>query len=632
MNRILLFCKKILFWFHPKYENRDIEYEYNELSKKENRFLIKATSIGLLLHLLYICVIVFSISGNPLYSYINLLCVNTPITIFVAIRYLMFNPKSMYINILCDIITGFHSIMWASGSLFLSLLCYLNYTIGDLCVSNDNRPISLGIVFYATFGVIITLLVFKINKIIMAIVISFFSIYFIVIWCYIKPMPYISLLPCLFFYLYSFIFANSQETKERSIFNLALEYKNESELRKKLQKKEKITEQKSKQFVNYVFHETRVALNTVTLNWQLIENEITRFSISSDSSDAKNSIHIGLKSLESILNDILDLRKMQDGNFSLNINPFDVNKCIQELKISQQNICNMKKVKLCITLDPKINNLEHLCLGDKNRIRQIVSNFLSNAVKFTNAGGTITIKTILESTTKDSVVIFISVTDNGIGISISNQKKLFKNFSQVSPTLENENRNPKGTGLGMAIVASIVESHSGEYGVLSQEKQGSTFWVKIPFKLSVEIKEIDEKNMTPSYERNIRTIKNYQRQLHILVVDDEISTRKVMKKIIENLGHKCDKAQDGSQALNLLNKNNFNNTPFDIILTDVQMPIMDGIEFISQARKQGFTIPIIILSGDNEEHDYTKVKANGNLIKPVSIEKLQYIINLVINI
>lgn len=629
MNKLKFFINKL---FPPKYENKDVENAYNEMSKKDNKFIVKATSVGLLIHLLYVCSIVFTNKEKPLYTYINILCVNMPITIFVSARYLIFDPKNYYVRLLCDVIVSFHSIMWATGSLLLSLLCKIGYQIGNLCLNDTDRPISLGLVFYATFGVLLTLLVYRVNKIIMLSIITLFSIYFISIWCYITSNPYILLLPCLSFYLYSFVFASNQEFNERSIFSLVNEYKKESELRKNLQFNEKIINQKNRQFVNYVFHETRVALNTVVLNWQLIEIDINKIDtlIKGNTGDAKNSINIGLESLESILNDVLDLRKMQDGNFVLNIKPFDVNKCINELRISQQNICNAKKINLIVCLDPKINELKHLCLGDKNRLRQVVTNFMSNAVKFTNSGGEIVIRTILQTLKNDIATIYMSVTDNGIGISDMNQKKLFKNFSQVSPISSSKNLNPKGTGLGMAIVASIVNSHCGKYGVISKVNEGSTFWIEIPFNLSVELREQDEKNGTPSYEKNMRTIKVSKHNLHILVIDDDIPTQKIMKKTIEKLGHTCEVVGDGLSALNLLNTKDFN-----IVLTDVQLPVMDGIQFIQQAREQGYTLPIIILTGttmnNDDEKGYLRLKANGVLLKPISSLKLQNIINLVIH-
>ncbi len=627
-------------WFEPRFEDVIHEQKFVVSQSDDGYFLKQATAIGIIAHWIYAASLSLTNSNVSLFSYIVLFGVQLPMALFVAGRYLTKVELSNCVSKICDWMVAFYSVIWATGSILLSLLC-TQIEVGSSCSNPQSRPIFIGLVFYATFGVLVSLLIFKINRLIMATVVFVFSAWFLAVWIYIDPKPYILLLPTFSFYIYAFILAHTQDISERTKFKLYLDLQNELVTNKQFEQQQKQTFNNSKQFVNYVFHELRVNLNTVSLNWEMLEGElIEKHYKNSEQNDILSSIKIGLDGLEIILNDVLDIRKIQEGKFSLSNQPFDINKTVKNIQSTMLSGCVAKNIELTLDLDKKIDDLEFLLLGDEARLRQVVTNFLSNAQKFTPVGGKIQISTQLTKANENQnhcAEIYLAVTDNGIGISKENQTKLFKNFSQVHASNAaaelNGLQNIKGTGLGLAIISSIVSSYNGTFGVISSENSGSTFWFKILFQLTTEKRQVLEKLTSSEKAKSRQIMSSSIKKLNILVADDSLPTRKIMSKVMQNLGHSCTTVEDGLQALNLINSPGVS---FDLLISDSHMPNLDGQGLIKTLRNQHFSLPIIVLTGSissfEEEKQFIKLGANASLIKPVKAETLDKMIKNVMKL
>jgi CheY-like chemotaxis protein len=212
-----------------------------------------------------------------------------------------------------------------------------------------------------------------------------------------------------------------------------------------------------------------------------------------------------------------------------------------------------------------------------------------------------------------SVTIEVAVIDNGVGISEANQAKLFDEFYQINPV---ELQGGKGTGLGLPICKSIVSALGGKIGVTSTLGKGSCFFFTVPFKLSKteKPKDLTYDSLLPAAPQS-----GILRGLHILVTDDDRTTRDVMRKLLERLGHKVETAVNGSDCLDIVANTD---KPFDVIFIDSLMPVMNGDEAIRHLRSGRYTNPIISLSGtyDSETKQHLfDLGATEVLLKPSTL-------------
>ena len=263
-----------------------------------------------------------------------------------------------------------------------------------------------------------------------------------------------------------------------------------------------------------------------------------------------------------------------------------------------------KRIELDYKLGPEATEWFH---GDANRIRQILINLIGNAFKFTDKGG-IYIK--IDAVTKNNLerVLRFEVRDTGIGVSSDNQKKLFQKFSQV----HNDKAKYGGTGLGLLLCKQFAQLMGGDIGINSVENEGSTFW----FTVKVAPGMRQQKKRDPSYTASLNG--------HVLVVEDQPVNRQVVKSYLEKLGATCDIHHDGREGLEA-----FMAQParFDLILMDVQMPVMDGYQCSREIRKYEETkgiphVPIIALTAEGQSNDRDNCIAAGMddfLSKPIDL-------------
>ncbi len=326
-------------------------------------------------------------------------------------------------------------------------------------------------------------------------------------------------------------------------------------------------------------------------------------------------------SLLQLINDILDFSKIEAGRIEQENIDFDIREMLNDAVKTLYFKASEKGLNMFLNVD---ENLPQIVVGDPTKIRQVLLNLISNAMKFT-AQGSIDVKTVLINMTKSTVKIKFDIIDTGIGITSEGIKKLFKSFSQVDASTT---RTYGGTGLGLAISKRLSELMGGEIGVISEPGKGSDFWFTVVLKRSY-LTQIDKK---PS--KIIKTTgekKAAKQSLKILLAEDNIVNQKVATLHLERLGHVVEVAEDGKEAYKKFLSGNF-----DIVLMDVQMPVMDGFESTRRIRKfenqQNILgkIPIIAMTANAMKGDREKCLDAGMddyISKPFISESLHNVLN-----
>lgn len=307
-----------------------------------------------------------------------------------------------------------------------------------------------------------------------------------------------------------------------------------------------------------------------------------------------------------LVNDLLDFSKLEAGKIKIEKIPFNPKNLIEDVI----TVAVPAKGKPDVTLNVAIpQTLDNLYLSDPFRIKQILSNLITNAYKFTDAGS-ITITAALDM--KD---LKISIKDTGIGIAKHKQKLIFQEFSQAEDHISQKYG---GFGLGLSISQKLADLLNGKLLLESDLGKGSSFTLIIPIEKSTQ--SINQISIIPSDNRKDLTPKQ------ILLVDDEPMQIKLAQETLKKFPYSIRTAKNGLEALDLLQEENF-----DLVLTDIQMPVLDGIEFIKKIRalKRFETIPVIALSGNGklEDSDYKNLGFTGNLKKPYKPDHLIAIIN-----
>lgn len=360
---------------------------------------------------------------------------------------------------------------------------------------------------------------------------------------------------------------------------------------------------KSKQqFLSNMSHEIRTPMNAIIGFTKVV----LKTDLTVKQKEYLNAIKISGDALIVLINDILDLAKVDAGKMQFEQIPFKLRSSIAAMLHLFESKIQEKNLKLIREFDPAI---PEVLVGDPVRLHQIILNLISNAVKFTSKGKiTVIVKLIEEDDVK--VILEFAISDTGIGISESKIETVFENFQQAT---SGTSRLYGGTGLGLAIVKQLVEPQGGSIKVESIVKEGSTFSFRLPFlKTKAEAQT----------ELEILELDNDIKNLKVLVVEDMALNQLLMKTVLDDFGFERDIAENGKIAIEKLENNTY-----DIILMDLQMPEMNGFdatEYIRNTMK--LTIPIIALTADVTTVDLEKCKAvgmNDYLAKPID-ERLLY--------
>ena len=351
-----------------------------------------------------------------------------------------------------------------------------------------------------------------------------------------------------------------------------------------------VASQAKSQFLANMSHEIRTPINGIMgMNTMLID-ELEDGNVDDARKYAMN-ITSASQTLLSIINDILDISKIESGKMELIPVEYEIFSVLNDCYNMTLSRAEEKGLKFNIDID---RNIPSVLYGDEVHFRQIINNFLSNAVKYTNAGQvSLSIKEM--SRKGDEVELSVEVADTGIGIREDDIGKLFSNFTRLD---EQKNRNVEGTGLGLSLTKKLVDLMGGRIDVRSEYGKGSVFTVTIPQKI-VDVSPVG--NFSDRYDEfiNRKKEKTTDIDIHsasILVVDDVDMNIQVVKGMLKRTRANIDTAFSGKECLEKIAK-----THYDIIFLDHMMPEMDGIETLEEMKKrdhQNTDTPVIILTAN----------------------------------
>jgi PAS domain S-box-containing protein len=313
--------------------------------------------------------------------------------------------------------------------------------------------------------------------------------------------------------------------------------------------------------------------------------------------------------LTKLINDFLDLSKIEAGRMQWDTKDISLTPVIQNAINITQAMAKKQNLNVIFNPDPDLP----LVPGDKDRLIQVVTNLLSNSIKFTPDGGTITVGTRAAEASDPEInhgMVLVSITDTGIGIAPENHGLVFEKFKQVGDTLTNK---PKGTGLGLPICKEIIEHYGGRIWVESELGKGSTFLFSLPIAKPAETKETV---VAEAPEASVEAVKKGET---VLVVDDDANIRRFLTYELQNKGYKVFEASNGKEAIDLARKYH----P-DLITMDIQMPDINGFDVTAVLKNDDDTkeIPVLILSVVDDKEKAYKLGANDCLTKPFTKEKL----------
>ena len=359
------------------------------------------------------------------------------------------------------------------------------------------------------------------------------------------------------------------------------------------------------EFLASMSHELRTPLNAILGLSDALRDEVYG-TLTEKQLQSLTTIHSSGKHLLSLINDILDLSKIESGKEQLDLCCIDISYlCNASLELIKEQ-ASEKNIQLNSQIETGLGCVEL----DERRIKQVLINLLNNAVKFTPDGGEVTLRVWGEP--QEERIIF-RVTDTGIGIKPENMNKLFESFVQIESRLS---RRYGGTGLGLALVKNIIELHGGSISVTSEVNKGSQFTVIIPWKKTINLNSETELSMA-----NPGLSINHSQSL-ILIVEDNDRDRLRMSDYLKNQGYKLIFAQNIFEAIKIAQEQKPS-----LIIIDLQIPPMERLTAISRIKRERkiASIPIIaltslIMPGDREK--YLAAGVNEYLTKPVNLTKL----------
>ena len=361
-------------------------------------------------------------------------------------------------------------------------------------------------------------------------------------------------------------------------------------------------EEMKTEFISVVSHELRTPLTPIKGYIDLIlEGDAGK--ITAEQASYLNIVQSNTDRLVALVNDLLDISRIEAGRIDLEVMPVDIEAVVQEVVAFHHKQIENQGLKVLVNLPSKLPWVK----ADRGRLTQVLNNLITNAYKYTPAGGTITV-----SAFPNVEFLEVVVADTGVGISREDQKKLFTRFFRVdSPAT----REASGTGLGLAIVKSIVEKLEGEIWAESQLGKGSAFHFTLPL---VEPLPPPAKPRTASR----RTAKR------ILVVDDESDVARLIERLLQRAGYRVYLAEDGQEAIRRATE-----VHPDLITMDILMPGMSGFEVIQRLRDSPKTadIPVVVISVVKDEEEAQRLAVADWMDKPIDDEKLLKIVEHVLS-
>ena len=371
-------------------------------------------------------------------------------------------------------------------------------------------------------------------------------------------------------------------------------------------------------FLANISHDIRTPMNAIIGFTTLLERNV---ELPEKAREYTRKIDYSGRHLLELINDILDMSKIESGQTTLHVAEFDLEELLEETGSIVLSQAGAKRQTFRISKEGK---LPKMLLGDRTRLSQILLNLLSNAVKYTQPEGTIFLKVEgTESTIRRHIHLRFVVADNGCGMSENYVKTIFEPFSRENTE---SNRGNQGTGLGMAITKNIVDLMGGTILVDSTPGKGSTFTVnlellQVPEKKQEESSESEEKDVGVAEER-------FMEGLRFLAAEDNVLNAEILEALLNMEGAECKLTVNGKEAVEAF----CNSRPgeFDLIFMDIQMPVMDGYEAACRIRSCGHPdasrIPIVAMTANAFEEDVRRAMEagmNAHIAKPIGVEKLR---------
>jgi signal transduction histidine kinase len=386
-----------------------------------------------------------------------------------------------------------------------------------------------------------------------------------------------------------------------------------NKLRNELIEEKKNTEHLAKvkeEFLANMSHEIRTPMNIIMgFSEQLLKTKLTDEQKNHLLSIKRSSNH-----LITILNEILDYSKMESGMVTLESIEFSIVEIVNDVVAAFKNSAEKKGIEFNCKIDPAVHEI---IIGDPVRLKQILFNLAGNAIKFTDKGS-VSLFCSAASSNENSQTILFEIKDTGIGMSAESLKTIFDQFTQADSSVT---RRYGGTGLGLAISKKLVEIQNGEIGVNSEPGKGSVFHFTIPYKIPT--KEKIEKSI-PEEITNKKMLSGKK----VLIADDDEMNKILVKYILESCDMKIDTAANGMEAFDKIMQGNY-----DVVLMDMQMPQMGGLEVVTKIREKKNSVPVIAVTGNvlqSEKEKCFSAGMNGYVSKPFNEkELLEKIIELI---
>ena len=371
-------------------------------------------------------------------------------------------------------------------------------------------------------------------------------------------------------------------------------------------------------FLANMSHEIRTPVNAIVGLNELIIRESEDENVRSYAND----VQLASNSLLSIINDILDISRIESGKMEIVEAQYDVGAMVDETCKLMIQRAKAKKLEFSVICE---NTVPKYLIGDEVRIRQVFINLMTNAIKYTKEGSVIVrVKWQEDAENEEMIKLLLSVEDTGVGIAKENHDSLFSSYERFD---EEKNKGIEGTGLGLSISKQLVELMHGEIGVYSELDKGSLFYVELPQrKVNEEVigTYLDDINSLKDDIREYRALFKAP-DARLLVVDDVKANLIVMKGLLKETEVRVDVAESGKECIKLCQKNNY-----DIIFLDHMMPDMDGIDTLKVLKSEDFGLSsgtvIIALTANaiaGAREEYLELGFDGYLSKPINAVELE---------
>ncbi len=404
----------------------------------------------------------------------------------------------------------------------------------------------------------------------------------------------------------------------------------QKEIQEKAEALETVNKYKS-EFLANMSHELRTPLNSILVLSELLSNKKDFSPLTEKQLEFASTIHQSGSELLRLINDVLDLSKIEVGKMEVHLEPMSFKELAYSMTKSFEQIAINKGITFNVVVDEK---LPHTIVTDSHKVKQITNNLLSNAFKFTEKGGIILKMSYMDSkflkdkTPQFETGVLISVIDTGIGVPSDKQSMIFEAFKQSDGTIS---RKYGGTGLGLSITKELAELLGGNIYLESEENKGSTFAFALPFESTDDNQHEEEALSTEELkEDSARIVEQVQEMLRnpsagdeekvLLIIEDDAHFAGILEEAGKTKGYKCIIAGSGEEGIEHAKK-----YKLDAILLDIGLPGMNGWEVVGRLRRtHAVNVPIHILSGNKpigSEIDETSVI--GYVQKPVSLEKMQ---------